>query len=265
MKDVLMSNEIYTSQIGSMQTNGTVKLLNIFFVVDTSAHMRAEGRIEAVNALFYKMIPALCQFQEDYHSEFELRIAIMTFDQSARWIVPPTSILKYAHEDIICGEWVMDFSGALRSLGEKLSRKEYMAHTCKIAAPFIILITNDDHALSDDDRSELDSLKRNGWFKSAHRFIAFVDDLEGRDDNNNYELLEFASSPDSIIEKDVVVDYLDNALRPKAQYLDRNESNRDIEAFKPNESDADAFFSDTFDSQKMFFGGILKTVLFNKS
>lgn len=77
MTDDFMGSEIYTTQIDGMTTKGTQKLLNIFFIVDISGSMRADGRIDAVNEAFTKMIPTLRQIQEDCMSEFELRIAMM--------------------------------------------------------------------------------------------------------------------------------------------------------------------------------------------
>ena len=93
--------ETYTPQMGKMTTQGTQKLLNIFFIVDISGSMRFDGRIEAVNDAFVKMVPALRQVQLDCMSEFELRIAIMTFDETARWIVSPTPILEYNHKYLL--------------------------------------------------------------------------------------------------------------------------------------------------------------------
>ena len=174
MADDFMSNEIYTPQIGGMQTKGTAKLLNIFFIVDVSGSMRFEGRIEAVNEAFTQMIPALRQIQMDSMSEFELRIAIMTFDQTARWIVAPTPIMEYNHEEIKCSEWVTYFSEAFKVLGEKLTRKAYMAHSGKIAAPYIMFLTDGEPDKDDNYKPELDSLLGNGWFKASQRFAVLI-------------------------------------------------------------------------------------------
>ena len=181
MSDDFMSNEIYTPQIGGMQTKGTAKLLNIFFVVDVSGSMRAEGRIYAVNEAFTQMIPSLRQIQIDCMSEFEIRIAILTFDQTARWIVPPTPIMEYNHENIVCSEWVTFFSEAFKALGEKLTRKAYMAHSGKIAAPYIMFMTDGEPTPDDDYQPELDRLLGNGWFKASQRFAVLI----GRDTINS--------------------------------------------------------------------------------
>lgn len=172
--DFIMGNETFTPQMDGMSTKGTQKLLNIFFVVDISGSMRGEGRIHAVNEAFTQMIPALRQVQLDCMSEFELKIAIMTFDETARWIVAPTPILEYTHEEIDCSQWVTYFSRAFRTLGEKLTRSQYMAHTGKIAQPYIMLLTDGEPTEDDDYQPELNNLLENGWFKAAQRFAVLI-------------------------------------------------------------------------------------------
>ncbi len=181
MADDFMKTETYTPQLGGMATKGTQKLLNLFFVVDVSGSMRGEGRIEAVNEAFTQMIPALRQIQIDCMSEFELRIAIMTFDQEARWIVPPVPIMEYNHEEIACSQWVTYFSNAFKKLGEKLTRNEYMGHTGKIAQPYIMFMTDGEPTEDDDYQPELNRLLENGWFKASQRFAVLI----GRDTINS--------------------------------------------------------------------------------
>ena len=181
MSDDFMRSETFTPQMGDMQTKGTQKLLNIFFIVDISGSMRGEGRIDAVNEAFTQMVPALRQVQLDCMSEIELRIAIMTFDETARWIVEPTPILEYNHEEIPCSQWVTYFSRAFRTLGEKLTRSAYMAHTGKIAQPYIMFMTDGEPTEDDDYQPELNNLLENGWFKAAQRFAVLI----GRDTINS--------------------------------------------------------------------------------
>ena len=166
--------EIYTPDIGSLITQGTGKLLNIIFIVDVSGSMNSEGRIDAVNEAFTQMIPALRQIQMDCMSEFELKISIMTFDQEARWIVNPTPIMEYNHNDIACSQWVTFFSNAFRKLGEKLTRKEFMAHTGKIAEPYIMFMTDGEPTPDDKYEAELDALLENGWFVNSQRFAVLI-------------------------------------------------------------------------------------------
>lgn len=172
--NLIMGTETYTTQAGDLSTKGTQKLLNMFFVVDTSGSMRGEGRIQAVNEAFTQMVPALRQVQLDCMSEFELRIAIMTFDETARWIVTPTPILEYNHEEIDCSRWVTYFSRAFQTLGEKLTKSEFMAHNGKIAQPYIMFMTDGEPTKEDDYQPALSKLLENGWFKSAQRFAVLI-------------------------------------------------------------------------------------------
>lgn len=190
-----MKNEVFTPQMGSLKTKGTGKRLDIIFIVDVSGSMRGHGRIEAVNSAFTQMIPALQQIQQDSMSEFELKIAIMTFDQTARWIVSPTPIMEYNHEELQCSEWVTYFSRAFRTLGEQLTRKEYMAHAGKLAQPYIMLLTDGEPTPDDDYQPELGALLENGWFRVSQRFAVLI----GKDAINSQQardaVAKFVSSP----------------------------------------------------------------------
>ena len=93
----------------------------------------------------------------------------------------PTPILEYNHEEIDCSQWVTYFSRAFRTLGDKLTRNEYMAHTGKIAQPYIMLMTDGEPTEEDNYKPELDKLLENGWFKSAQRFAVLI----GRDTINS--------------------------------------------------------------------------------
>ncbi len=172
--DDVMRTESLTAQMGDFTTQGTQKILNIFFIVDVSGSMRFEGRIEAVNEAFTRMIPALRQIQLDSISEFELRIAIMTFDQYARWIVAPTPIMEYNHEQIVASQWVTYFSEAFKTLGEVMTSKAYMAHSGKIAEPYIMFMTDGFPTEDDIYQPALDELKENGWFKNSRRFAVLI-------------------------------------------------------------------------------------------
>lgn len=190
------NKEVYTPGIGSLTQQGTGKLLNIIFIVDISGSMRGEKRIDAVNEAFTQMIPALRQIQMDSMSEFELKISIMTFDQDARWIVNPTPIMEYDHNDIACSEWVTFFSNAFRKLGEKLTREEFMAHTGKIAQPYIMFMTDGEPTPEDNYEPELDALLENGWFTNSQRFAVLI----GKDAINSTSarnaVSKFVSNPE---------------------------------------------------------------------
>jgi hypothetical protein len=65
----------------------------------------------------------------------------MTFDETARWIVPPTPIMEYVLEEIDCSRWVTYFSEAFKTLEEKLNSNNYMKNiTGKRAQPYIMFL-----------------------------------------------------------------------------------------------------------------------------
>ncbi len=168
-----MAVEKFTPELGTMGVKGTGKILNMFFIVDISGSMRGE-RIEAINDAFTQMLPALRKIQMDCMSEFELRIAILTFSQYAQWLVTPTPIMEYNHNDIDCTDYVTYYSRAFEQLQEKLSSKEYMAHTGKIAEPYIMFLTDGEPSPGDDYEPVLDKLLDNGWFMHSQRFAVMI-------------------------------------------------------------------------------------------
>ena len=62
----------------------------------------------------------------------------------------PLDGLWHLHEEIDCSQWVTYFSRAFRTLGDKLTRNEYMAHTGKIAQPYIMLMTDGEPTKEDN-------------------------------------------------------------------------------------------------------------------
>lgn len=172
--DNIYEVEARTTQAGDMTTTASRKLLNMVFIVDTSGSMRGDRRIEAVNEAFAEMIPALREIQLEKQSEFELKISIMRFDETAEFIVEPTPILEYNHNEIIPSQWVTYFSGAFNLLNEKLSRSAFMSHVGKIAKPYIMFMTDGEPTETDNYEPALDSLLENGWFKVAQRFAVLI-------------------------------------------------------------------------------------------
>ena len=168
----VMESEVYTPQMGDMHIKETAKLLNIIFVVDVSLSMKNEGKIDVINEIIYKVVSELKQLYSDI-PEFEIHVAIMSFAENPEWVVLPTSIMDYMHKKIICRDGIANFGKALKELGEKLSRNEFMAHIGGIARPVIMLMTDDFSffAPEDDYQIEIDKLLKNGWFNHSLRYL----------------------------------------------------------------------------------------------
>ena len=181
MKDELMKVESLTPQIGDLTVERSLKLLNMFFIVDVSGSMVTDGRIQAVNEAFTKMIPAMREVQMQCRSEFEIRVAILTFDASARWIVEPTPVMDLQFEEIKASNYTTYFSRAFDAFGEKLSRKAFMAWDGQRAVPYIMMMTDGEPTPRDDYQPALERPKENAWFQNAQRFAVLI----GRDTVNS--------------------------------------------------------------------------------
>lgn len=193
--DNIYEVEAITTQSGAMTTSASRKLLNMIFVVDTSGSMRSDGRIKAVNEAFTSMIPTLREIQLNSQSEFELKISIMRFDETAEFIVEPTPILEYNHNEIQPSQWVTYYSRAFELLNEKMSRRTYMAHVGKIAKPYIMLMTDGEPTETDNYVPALDALLENGWFKASQRFAVLIGSDAINSDKAREAVAKFVVNP----------------------------------------------------------------------
>ena len=187
--DDVMQTVPITEQLGNIPTLASQKIMNMLFIVDTSGSMKRR-RIQEVNKAFHTMIPKLQEVQRDVNAEFELRIAIMSFNQVAQWIVPPTPILEYNHSDIQCSDFVTFYSEAFKALSSKLTRNEFMSHQGKIAAPYIMFMTDGKPTPDDPYKEALEELKQNGWFLHSQRFAVLI----GDDVINDYDARKAVSN-----------------------------------------------------------------------
>ena len=150
------------------------KLLNFIFIVDSSESMLNNNKIDAVNRAIKATILKLHEYQLNYAQEYDLKIAIMKFDENAVFIVEPTSIVNFNYNRISTNCKKAFFSQALELLNNKLSRKAYMQHYGKIGKPSIVLLTDGEFAESDDYNSAINSLHNNGWFEASERKVVLV-------------------------------------------------------------------------------------------
>ena len=159
----------------------TAKTLHIIFVVDNSGSMRmpasgSESRMEAVNRAFREMIPALQDKQGSVGDAFTILISVMSFNQNPEWLVKAQPVSTYYFTDIPESEYAAYYGRALRSLNACLSRhgEGIITQQGKIAAPYIMFMT--DGAPTEDDPYEdaLADLKENGWFDIAQRYAVLI-------------------------------------------------------------------------------------------
>lgn len=168
----LLKGSPVTGSISDLPGHAAQKSLLMIFIVDISGSMNGE-RIDRVNEAFRTMIPTLQQLQTEVNDAFELSIAVLTFGTKAKWIVPPTPIMAYFHEDLLADGGGTQYGTMLRELQSKLSRTEYMAHKGKIAAPYMMLMT-DGKPLDADYETVIQELQGNLWYYHAQRYAVLI-------------------------------------------------------------------------------------------
>jgi len=164
-----------TDQLGSLGKKGSTKALLMTFVVDTSGSMAHDGRIEAVNQAFDRMIPVLKK-QDEENDTYTLYIAIMTFNIGVNWVVTPTKISEYNHAPLqVLDNYATRYSLAFESLNEKLSLDNFMDLSGRKARPYILFMTDGAPSKGDDYLTVLNQLKTtNGWFVNADRYAVLM-------------------------------------------------------------------------------------------
>lgn len=177
----MAEQDVFMRSIGEMPGAGSQKTLHMIFVVDTSGSMRADNRMNAVNEAFQKMIPELVKIQMDVGESFKIYISIMSFNEDPEWITEPTEIEYFVYSPIEASRYVTYFSRAFEELNKKLSRSEFMNQSGKMAAPYIMFLTDGAPTKDDDYEPALAELKNNGWFDAAQRYAVLIGDEAIRD------------------------------------------------------------------------------------
>ena len=146
------------------------KMCSVIFLLDTSGSMSG-APIGAVNDAIKNVLPELISMN-DSNPDNEIKIAIMTFDYEAKWVFGETELL--APEDVQSYWKNLDANGytsmgaAFRALNEKLSVSHgFMKRASGSVAPVLFLLS--DGEPTDDYKSGLQELQKNGWYKIAVR------------------------------------------------------------------------------------------------
>ncbi len=166
--------EFFTGSMDDMSGIGTQKSLHMIFLVDNSGSMRGGGRMDAVNEAFQRMIPALQKMQEQVQDAFTIYLSILAFNEDPEWVTTPAEIAYYVHSPIAASQYVTYYSRAFQELNQKLSRSEFLGQGGKMAAPYIMLLTDGAPTEGDDYETALEELKHNAWFKLAQRYAVLI-------------------------------------------------------------------------------------------
>jgi uncharacterized protein YegL len=187
-------------------TSGQKRVMNVFLIVDTSGSMSGD-RIGSVNQAIREVIPQLKAVQ-DGKPGAEIRVALMSFDASAKWITSmpePVNDFTYANFTANGGT---NAGHAFELLSEKMSRKAFMNASGGHYKPLILLLS--DGESMGGWESKLDKLRTNSWYKNSARVaIAAGKDATTEEAMRLFEA--FASTSDMIIyahEPDEIKQYI---------------------------------------------------------
>lgn len=170
------------------------KMCPVIFLLDTSGSMTG-APIGAVNSAIENVLPELMSMNES-NPDNEIRVAIMTFNFGADWIVGGNELL--APEDVQNSWNDLDANGltamgaAFNALNEKLSISHgFMKHASGSVAPVLFLLS--DGEPTDDYQEGLQKLKQNNWYKIAVRVAV------GYGDSNDDVLREFTGNSETVM------------------------------------------------------------------
>lgn len=211
-------------------------------IIDVSGSMSGE-RIASVNDAMQDVPEELKDINESLN-ETKLLIAPMEFSSGARWFAlqnnQPAEVESFRWIDMRANG-LTDLGAAFKLLNDKLTVTEkggWMQGRGGVA-PVIILISDGDP--TDDYQTELEKLKKRGWFKAALKFAVAV---EGANMN---VLAEFTGNSEAVIDTTVIkndlASIIKTVVRTASQCQSENGSksgNYDVESKNEDDTNAQA-------------------------
>ncbi|MBQ8160151.1 MAG: VWA domain-containing protein [Clostridia bacterium] len=170
-----MSEEFMPAK-GAIPVTGSTKALLTLFIVDTSGSMTLDSRIEKVNEAFADIVKGLQQRQDDVGDSFTIFISILGFNQEAKWLVEPTPISEFNFHKIEASRYVTYFGEAMKEVNNQLSRSKLLLSKFKgkIAAPYIMFMTDGYPTEEEDYESIMDQIAQNAWFQGSQRYAVLI-------------------------------------------------------------------------------------------
>lgn len=160
----------------------------LFFILDTSGSMNGT-KIGAVNTAIREVLPELRGIGG---SDFDLKIACLTFSKSCEWMYPsPQPVENFNWKGVSAGG-PTPLGAACRELNKKLSKNEFMTSPSGSVAPVLFLMS--DGAPTDEFEAGLSELEKNNWFKYAIKVAVAIGD-----DADQNCLAKFTGTEESVI------------------------------------------------------------------
>lgn len=152
----------------------------IFLVLDTSGSMFGE-KIGSVNRAIEEVLDEM-QSLSDSNPYSQIEVAVLDFATTSRWVTnEPLTPENFKKSWIpLTADGMTDLGSALGELNQKLKRKSHggwIDDSRGVCAPGIIFFT--DGLPTHEYKSQLEKLKKNGWYQNAFKYcLAAGDDLE---------------------------------------------------------------------------------------
>ena len=176
------------------------KVCPVIFLIDTSGSMMG-APIGALNSAIENLMSELIA-KNDSNPNVEIKVAIMTFNNDAKWVVGGDELLtpedvQNSWNDLEAGG-VTSMGAALSALNKKLSDESgFLNPASKFMSPLLILFM--DGEPTDDYKSALTELRRNIWYKIAMRVAV------GYGEANDDVMREFVGKEGIILHTDATL------------------------------------------------------------
>lgn len=148
------------------------RVMTLFMLIDTSGSMTIDGNIDKVNRAVEETIQQLRDIS-DSNFDAEIRIAIMEFSNTPRWVTPNAMALDDVVWNDLTANGLTNMGAAFVELESKLSRSQFLQSSTGAYAPVLILLS--DGAAVDSIDHGLDLLRHNNWYRVATKVAIAVD------------------------------------------------------------------------------------------
>lgn len=172
------------------------RTMALFYLFDKSGSMFGTKIGQVNNAM--KDIPKIIKEVADGAPNANIVVAAASFSSDVEWITPkPQTPEEFINSwKDMKAEGLTSLGAALKSLNEKMSRKEFLGdNPMGYLAPGVIILS--DGEPTDDWETPLKELRKNNWFKNAIK-VAFA----VGDDANKDVLAEICGTKEAVVSID---------------------------------------------------------------
>ena len=181
---------------GSNIEEVAARTMALFYLFDKSGSMTGTKIGQVNNAM--KDIPKIIKEVADGAPNANIVVAAAAFSSDVEWITPkPQTPEEFINSwKDMKAEGLTSLGAALKSLNEKMSRKEFLGdNPMGYLAPGVIILS--DGEPTDDWETPLKELRKNNWFKNAIK-VAFA----VGDDANKDVLAEICGTKEAVVSID---------------------------------------------------------------